>query len=232
MSVMMRLRSCTLAGNYVQARIKASAPVSDPAALPILPFQVPMLDTPESSTQSTSQQSRRRKKENRKQQRQRKARGKAAAKEAAKPPSLDEFPTLPHDNKVEWEPSTMQDGFEAAELEESSNKSSVSKSSHSDAASTATTASSSVESCRKNLGGYAAAILKPPTCNTPFLDTDKVTRKIEKTVAKHPSTKPPRPTFVSEQTTLQQEVPESHPVVVQPPSWGHGRSFADVMRSC
>ncbi|GKZ00551.1 hypothetical protein MPSEU_001007500 [Mayamaea pseudoterrestris] len=81
----------------------------------------------------------------------------------AKPPSLGEenFPTMPHENKVEWEvtPPVQQ----TLEIGYSSSGSASSKCKGSDAASTATTVSSSVDlSCRKlQLHGYAAALLKP-----------------------------------------------------------------------
>ena len=228
MSILMRLRGCTLGGQYVQARLKASAPaVLDPAAIPVIPCDLPILEdalpAPRRKRRNRKRRNRKNKKNETKGDSSKKDNKQRAAKQKAKTPiSLgeDNFPTIPQDKQVEWEPDTMQKELDLTEYEESSSKSSVSKSS--DAASTATTVSSSVDSCRKAFGGYAAALLKPSP--TPVPST--------KTVA--PATKVPVTAKSTKATPLTQVSVESEPVaiVIQPPSWGQGRSFADIMRSC
>lgn len=229
-SIMMRLRSCKLGDSYVQVRLKTPAPVIlDPAAIPVIPVDA----TPVEVTSSKPEQQRKKRNRNRRHRKKIKnksndlAQASAFKSKTTQPPSLDiDFPSLSPEHKVEWGLDSIHKELHTTEQEESSSKSSMSK--LSDAASTATTVSTSVDSCRRTLGGYAAAVLKPKT-EPAFA----LARKVDKETTR---SEPPIG------TTYEKESPHgsnSHdsptrpsPMLIQPPSWGTGRTFADVMRSC
>jgi len=146
------------------------------------------------------------------------------------PPSLgvEDFPTLQQDDRVEWETPPVQDDLKSttqvfgvrekmAEEDESMVKSIKLGS---DSASTATTASSSTEPGIKKVG-YAAALKKT--------EAAKAAPPAPKPVLETPPTTPVYPKAVTETRNIEEEF-EASPVIVKPPSWGGGRSFADALR--
>jgi hypothetical protein len=219
----------TLAGEYVMARLRASAVTSAPVDTYSTLPTVPDLTT--------------------KKKKKKKKRRRAKKKNAAGPPlTVDNFPTL-HDEKVEWETKKPVDEVvekdngedseedddddtldgdrktpppEEDELGENEPKSIKTLS---DVASTATTTSSSMESFKKQppvMGCYAAALLKTPA------------PPMEATAAVPTSPKTAMSVVVPQETdkvVVEAKAREERaPVQITPPSWGGGRSFADILR--
>lgn len=230
MKVMMHVRTQTLGGDYVQARLKASAMVIDEAA----PALWPVLD--EMALPGKKKKKKKRSKKNKKKSGGKQAtpkNGNAVTKPegtAPAPPKLGEedFPTL-QDTTVEWEtPISVERDDDKNEddshgLHRSGNKSSISLS---DAASTATTISSSLDSQmpKKALGGYAAALLKTTTTPSPTTITEVPAtdpRQASKGMA------PPVPKLSTSKSAPQ--LVQTTPMVIAPPAWGR-LSFADMLR--
>ena len=152
------------------------------------------------------------------------------------PPLLGEeqFPALSSDdlvdgntNKIEVE--TVPQDRPEDDLEK--------KSANSDGASTATTSTSSSTSKQHTLGGYAAALLK--VAPKPFSSSENVTDS--KHIGNKRSTVSKKKNDASRDAsvlvkandqgnTQTDSTANSTSVVVTPPSWGGGRSFADVLR--
>ena len=207
--VMMQLQSRQLGGCHIHARLKSVAHVSVDTA-PVTPLWAPQPPVPS------------RKKKKRSKKKARRARVKASRPKEnpeSPPPSMgeDNFPDL-QDKKVEWE-SIPEEYTKAGNEDSKHDDDEGPKSLRSDAASTATTTSSSTES--NNTGkktlpsfGYAAALMKAPSPST--LSTAQVA-----TTAKG----------MTPNTLAITESEVSARVVVQPPTWGHGRSFADVLKT-
>ena len=166
------------------------------------------------------------------------ARSSSAVEDQSKinrPPSLEEFPTL-NENTVEWaaplvdnaertktEEQVATESHDDEEKEEEDPSSRVGKA-HSDAASTATTTSSSTESGphgKKVLGGYAAAVLK--TSKPTSYDTVSSSIGSLPTVSGGSREK--------DVAAINGKNSENGPVVIEPPSWGQGRSFADAAKT-
>jgi hypothetical protein len=149
------------------------------------------------------------------------------------PPTLGEeqFPALPteestiNSTKVEVEKvpeHRPEDDLSYEELEKNR--------ANSDSASTATTTSSS-SSKQQAMGGYAAALLKTAPPKTQTMEKEKRPTKADK-IEKKTESKGKESKFAlpKEESTKAVETFEPVPVSVQPPSWGGGRSFADVLR--
>lgn len=235
--VMMTIRTQTLHGDYVQARLKAtaSAPVETAPPMPLWPAVTPdMLAGLQDPSVLDAKQKKKRKKKKKK----RKSRNKASAEgqpsllpavggSAAPPPSMgeDDFPTI-QVKKVEF--VTMPKDEKPDDDEEDRTKSLWS-----DAASTATTNSSSLDSFAKPkpFTGYAAALLKAPS---PVTITEPLS---------------PSPLGVGKNLRRLSSIPAAldtiadvsdgptpngggarPPVTVLQPGWGRGRSFADILR--
>ena len=200
--VMMQLQTQTLAGAPIHARLKARQPSSL-----VVDTTVWMEPT--------------RKKKKKKRCKKKKKKDSATSAVPA-PPSMgeDNFPTL-QDKKVEWETSPDDDDDKDGDGKHGMDDDPKSLKTVSDAASTATTTSSSVESMmqpKKTLpaGGYAAALLKTAPVIREPVNNEEVAA--EKQVAS-----PNAPAVASAEK-------EQTPMVITPPSWGGGRTFADVIK--
>jgi hypothetical protein len=159
------------------------------------------------------------------------------------PPTLgeDHFPALPSDdlmnkNKVEVEKLPEQS------LEDHGMKTRRS----SDSASTATTTSSSsssknVSSGLHSIGGYAAALLKPAqpgkvAATHEPMPANRTSTKTGKKVESNSKEKYGGPSHeISVENRAEKlnmtEKASDEAVLAQPPCWGSGRSFADVLRN-
>lgn len=146
------------------------------------------------------------------------------------PPKLGEdvFPQLPsaeeiQTNKIEVEkvPDARSDADDD-EFEKHRNGG------FSDSSSTVTTSTSSTPSPSQPhfavvMGGYAAAARKPPA---PVPVVKKIQPKAD------PKTSSFRGKLGIKMTEKRKDIDDAHPPVnVQPPSWGGGRSFADILRA-
>lgn len=221
--VVLQLRSLTLGGDYVHARLKSQVPVlEDPVATVV------------AAATSLHEQKRRRKKRGAKKRGAKKRGGtakvadKSCSEDAADsskqekkqtPPLLgnEDFPTL-LSNTVEWATPLVEgkDDCEEDDEDEDEEPRDLSKAlSVSDAGSTATTTSSSLESVpRKVLAGYAAAVLKPAPSEACYA----------KTVEASTATETPEETATMMSTS-------SGTATSSVFSWGGERSFADATRS-
>jgi hypothetical protein len=230
--IMMKLRSCTLADQYVYARLKASPSIMDMTA----PGLARTTWASESSLYAMQHQSRigafsnktkpKKKKKSRQletgkkqsddKDQQPKTRNKQGKLQdsCAPPPALteDQFPTL-QGNKVEWEASTMDESQQLTDTNgDDEEEEDQSRKSNTDGASTATTACSSLDSCRKVIvGGYAAALMKH---GQKEVSSAMLTKQLEN----KPIVDKPTSTVASKKEND-----------VLP--WGGGRSFADILRS-
>jgi hypothetical protein len=148
------------------------------------------------------------------------------------PPALGEehFPTLSTDdmnqNKIELEKVP-----DHTSLDDSSWDDLGKPKAHSDSASTATTSSSSSSSKQSpQVGGYAAALKKaaPPQPAEPAKKATEKKQTKKETNAKKSSQgeKAKQSTEPKQETTDA----DSAGVGVQPPTWGGGRTFADLLR--
>jgi len=151
------------------------------------------------------------------------------------PPTLGEeqFPALPTDEamsgsgkfQVEKVPEHRpEDDISADGLEKNRGGS--------DTASTATTSSSSSSSKQASFGGYAAALLKAaPPVPKPQL-TERASAKDNKTkpMVKKGKKQPNAPLPSMKKEVKKAPVQVMEPVKVEPPTWGGGRSFADILR--
>jgi hypothetical protein len=103
---------------------------------------------------------------------------------------------------------------------------------NSDSASTATTSTSSSVCKQTNqaMGGYAAALLKAPKSQSAVETKEQPQKGTKKNnnarQAQEMQEKPKEKEQVSQETQHEKAIP----VVVSPPSWGGGRSFADVLK--
>jgi hypothetical protein len=241
LQVVMQLRSSTLVGHPVHARLKSTviAPVDRGVRvwLPTVPWMSPAGAEAVSSLPK-KKKTRSRGKRKKKGQTVSSSEGtevkalenvaelSALSIQVQASLSEDDFPTL-LDNHVEWEtPLEEHEDVNNKEEEESDSKSSSKN--LSDMASTATTTSTSSSSVDKQKAtlGYAAALRKaianPDVVAAPSLSSSK-TNAVSKEI-----TVPP--------TGKRNEESPTHPVasavlpVVQPAKWGGGRSFVDVLR--
>jgi hypothetical protein len=147
--------------------------------------------------------------------------------QGALPPTLGEehFPTLPTDdmnqNKIEVEKVPDHTAEDDSSYDDMGKPKA-----HSDSASTATTSSSSSSSKQfPQVGGYAAALKKsaPPKTAEP--------------AKKAPEKKQPKKEAAAKKSSQGENAKETKKetnnvdsVGVQPPSWGGGRTFADLLR--
>lgn len=234
MNIMMQLRSMTLGGEYVLARLKASTTSITDVDI-FSPLVVPADNAGSLHSSQGSDGSKRKKKKSRpKKSRSKKQfsyvstdseNGCRNGSEMVVLPSLtsDHFPSLQDDTKVEWEtpPDDARRPYKGVDDDsksEQSGESPESKKGFSDGASTATTTSSSLESVPKKIipmGGYAAALLKPPAAKpsiTRSLPDNKACSKQTSSVVKENS------------------APEKKAATASIPGWGQRRSFADILR--
>jgi len=287
MRVMMHVRNQTVRGEYVQARLKASA-ISIPDAMPPpMPYwnadgssasftmaprlsmrnseNAVVVSSPFPSSASSNATKKKKRKSpkkkskdarknsqsssggNRQQQSQehQKNQKQSNSRDSNQlaPPSLgeEEFPSL-QEKKVEWgtlNPPEQDknlgedDGEEGSENMKASSVKSVS-----DAASTVTTSSSSLDSTpKKALGGYAAALLNSSPAPTKKVMTQSQSSPAPASVrrAQPPSSAGAAPKMDAglSSTAAKPEMKPSAsaPMPVNPPSWGRGRSFADILRT-
>lgn len=241
MRVMMHVRTQTLRDQCVQARLKASSTASFETAppMPIWPdfTEADMAEKSASKNKKKKQRNKKSKKKNSSKQQQQ---PKRQTSMKPSPPSMgeDDFPTL-QDKKVEWDTMPVErenekaiGGIEDEEEEEDEDTRRSSNKSLSDGASTATTTSSSLDSTsRKTLGGYAAALRKAPAPTTITETSPVVTPKRSQsaTTLSSSMTSPAKAPKVKVTAPATEEAPPA-PVVIAPPSWGGGRSFADILR--
>jgi hypothetical protein len=236
---MMTIRTQTLHGDYVQARLKATAraPVETAPPMPLWPAVTP--DMLLASVLEGGKKKRKKKK--RKNRKKAGAAGSDPSTPSAvggspgspsgpnqgKPPSMgeDDFPTI-QVKKVEFD--TMPKDEKPDEEKERT------KSLSSDAASTATTNSSSLDSfaAPKPFTGYAAALLKAPSPVTiteplspsPAAGSGKNLRRLSSIPgaldAVADVSDGPKPAAGAASPALN----------ALPPLWGRGRSFADILR--
>lgn len=166
-------------------------------------------------------------------------------------PSLSRAPELPsfgeHDfpslqeKQVEFDkiPADVRSDDDCCNKMSSSSTKSVS-----DAASTVTTSSSSMDSDNNNkkssatLGGYAAALLNPspayPAKVTASSASNTTTKATPLTLKPRPSSPVAAPTEAGNDCEKQAEAKTTEadtPIVIKPPTWGRGRSFADILRT-
>jgi hypothetical protein len=251
MNIMMQLRSMTLGGEYVMARIKASTNsttlTESDMYLPVfIPFNKPFRQTSLSSDgmkQKKKKKTRAKKTKNRQHPcqpssptatQQVTSASQNEARESSRSPVLseDQFPMLQDDTKVEWETplDVSKDGAKGLDDDSKSVASAdCPKSGNiiSDAASTATTTttSSSLESVQKKvvpMSGYAAALLKPAPAKVEKKKTAHPSKHFEVTVENE---KVPVP-------TTKTNVNDRKDVIITTPvtAWGQRRSFADILR--
>jgi hypothetical protein len=159
----------------------------------------------------------------------------AAKKLQQMPPPLGEeaFPTLSTEDETNTGGRTVVEKVPEDRPEDEYEKN---RAANSDSASTATTSTSSSASKQTNqaMGGYAAALLKAPKSQPAVETKEQLQRQPQKETKKSTGEKAKK-TQVNPKQTQQQVNPEmrnekSTPVVVSPPSWGGGRSFADVLK--
>lgn len=142
-------------------------------------------------------------------------------------PALPSEDTLANSTKIELEKVPEQRPEDDFELEKNR--------AHSDSASTATTTSSSSSSKQtpqqQAIGGYAAALLRAAPPKLQIESENRSTKSEKKNEKKNNGKKKESEPSQPKQTglNLPEEV-ESSPLLVQPPSWGGGRSFADILR--
>jgi hypothetical protein len=233
LQVMMQLRSSTLAGNPVHARLKSSvtAPVDGGGRswFPTMPWASPVgalqVSTAETASLPKKKKTRSRGKRKKKTV---SSSGDAAVKalenvsELSAVPiqvqaslSEDDFPTL-LDNHVEWE-TPLEEHEDVNNKEEESDSKSSSKN-LSDMASTATTSSCSSSTTL----GYAAALRKAIANPTAVAAPSN-------TVSKEIVMPPTGKRKEEESPTL--PVASAVLPAVKPAKWGGGRSFVDVLRT-
>lgn len=105
---------------------------------------------------------------------------------------------------------------------------------NSDSASTATTSTSS-SACKQTnqaMGGYAAALLKAPK-SQPAVETKEQQlphKEIKKSAGRKAKETQQNLKQTQQQVNQEKRNEKLTPVVVSPPSWGGGRSFADVLK--
>lgn len=250
--VMMTIRMQMLHGDYVQARLKATAraPVETAPPMPLWPAVTPDMLLAIEASAAAALDGGKKKRRKKKKKKHRKKAGAAASgdpsllaavggspgspsgkSQGAPPPSMgeDDFPTI-QVKKVEF--VTMPKDEKPDEEKERT------KSLSSDAASTATTNSSSLDSYAtpKPFTGYAAALLKAPspvTITEPLspspTGTGKNLRRLSSisgaldTIADVSDGPCPTPAAAGAGGACP-------PPTVLPPLWGRGRSFADMLR--
>jgi hypothetical protein len=159
----------------------------------------------------------------------------AAKKLQQTPPPLGEeaFPALPTEDESNTGGNKVVEKVPEDRPEDEYEKN---RAANSDSASTATTSTSS-SACKQTnqaMGGYAAALLKAPKSQPAVETKEQLQRQPQKETKKSTGEKAKK-TQVNPKQTQQQVNPEmrnekSTPVVVSPPSWGGGRSFADVLK--
>jgi hypothetical protein len=241
--VVMQLRSSTLAGHPVHARLKSSvtAPVDRGGRiwLPTMPWMSSAGAASASLQVSLPKKKKTRSRGKRKKKTVSSSEGtevkalenvaeiSALSIQVQASLSEDDFPTL-LDNHVEWEtPIEEHEDVNNKEEEESDSKSSSKN--LSDMASTATTTSTSSSSVdkQKTTLGYAAALRKAiadPTAVADPSSSSSKTNAVSKEIVVTPTDK------------RNQESP-THPVAsavlpaVEPVKWGGGRSFVNVLRT-
>jgi len=258
LNVMLQLRSKTLGGEPVKARLKSNVRQIDTTMAPALPL---LLTPSPSMTQMSSYDhlhgtSNKKKKKKRSKNKQSKKIGnnsfatrssnnsnnknsndnrtseQSGSKKtsgAASEPILtgDEFPAL-NQNKVKVVVDSDKMDVQ------------ISNKSLSDTASTATTtSSSSLSEAKKQVGCYAAALLKAKPVKVE-IEKKSETRKEKDSCpqldGKSMAEKPQKEDCVAEKVPSndrqkdESKTTSSAPVIITPPSWGGGRSFADVLK--
>jgi hypothetical protein len=231
LQVMMQLRSSTLAGHPVHARLKSSAtaPVDGGGRiwLPTMPWESPA-GSLQVSTAATVPKKKKTRSRGKRKKKTVSSSGDAAVKalenvsELSAVPiqvqaslSEDDFPTL-LDNHVEWE-TPLEEHEDVNNKEEESDSKSSSKN-LSDMASTATTSSCSSSTTL----GYAAALRKAIANPTAVAAPSN-------TVSKEIVMPPTGKRKEEESPTL--PVASAVLPAVKPAKWGGGRSFVDVLRT-
>lgn len=175
---------------------------------------------------------------------------------APQPPSLGEedFPSFQQEKKVEWgtippvgevqgKDQDGEDEFEEGDGDMTGKPSSIK--SVSDVASTVTISSSSTDSVgggsssnnskKTTLGGYAAALLMNPSPRVGAMSSSNKTAP--KAVVDSNSSIVDERTADGDNSNRADETKETADattntaIVVKPPTWGRGRSFADILRT-
>lgn len=240
--VMMQLRSQYLGDEPVKARMKSVVHQVDPTHAPGLPALTPvssythLVNLPQTNESGNNKNSRRKQKKRSKNNAANKNNGgsnqggkknggqnksnnkdgnnKKAEPQQPKPDlSASSFPALGDANrKVE----VVVDGIE-----------STPNAVPSDTCSTATTLSSSSSAGKQqNLGGYAAALLKAKPVEK---ENTKQTPKKQEKAVKNQEKKGKNTKGQEKKGDSKNNTPPAAKVVVKPPVWGGGRSFADVL---
>jgi hypothetical protein len=239
LQVMMQLRSSTLAGHPVHARLKSSVTVPVDGGgriwLPSMPWASPAgsLQDPTAAVAPLPKKKKTRSRGKRK-KKTLSSSGDAAVKalenvaELSATPiqvrahlSEDDFPTL-LDDHVEWE-TPLEEHEDVNNKEEESDSKSSSKN-LSDMASTATTSSCSSSTTL----GYAAALRKaiatPTAVAAPSSSSSSKTNAVSKEIVMAPTGKR------KEESSTLPVAPAVLPVA-KPAKWGGTRSFVDVLRT-
>jgi hypothetical protein len=239
---MMTIRMQTLHGDYVQARLKATAraPVETAPPMPLWPAVTPdmLLAMQASAAAAEALGGGKKKRRKKKKKKHRKKSGNAAAGDPSLLPTIggspgapsmgeDDFPTI-QVKKVEF--VTMPKDEKPDEEKERT------KSLSSDAASTATTNSSSLDSFAtpKPFTGYAAALLKAPSPVTITEPLSPSPTGMVKNLRRLSSISGALDT-IADVSDGPGRTPAAAggagpPAAVLPPLWGRGRSFADILR--
>ena len=156
----------------------------------------------------------------------------AAKKLQQTPPPLGEeaFPVLPTEDESNTGGNKVVEKVPEDRPEDEFEKN---RAANSDSASTATTSTSS-SACKQTnqaMGGYAAALLKAPK-SQPAVETkeQQPQKETKKSTGKKAKETQENPKQTQQQVNQEKRNEKLTPVVVKPPSWGGGRSFADVLK--
>lgn len=260
LNVMLQLRSKTLCGEPVKARLKSNVRQIDTTMAPALPL---LLTPSPSMTQMSSYDhlhgtpNKKKKKKRSKNKHNKKVGNNSFAPRSSSNNSSNnnnsndnrrsEQSVSKKTNSVDAEPILTGEEFPALNQNKvkvvvDSEKMDVQLSSKplSDTASTATTtSSSSLSEAKKQVGCYAAALLKAKPVKIE-IDKKSETRKEKESCTqldgKSMAEKAQKEERVAEKAPSndrqkdESKVAPSAPVVITPPSWGGGRSFADVLK--
>ena len=207
--VVLQLRTLTLGGDHVHARLKTSTAHQAPTVHPLADAvaRVAAAAAPLANKKKARSRCRKKRTGAKSKGTGQVNSGKNNTDQTAPSFAEGDFPTLVKDTVV-WAAPLVEDVDELKKCDDpiKANKT------HSDTASTATSTSSSMES-GKLLAGYAAAVLGSSEQEPPRL-----------AVA-------PRAVDAKDFSQAETAAAEADPVVIAPPEWGKGRSFADAARS-
>ncbi len=215
MNIMMQLRTRTLGGEYVMARLKASSTSMadvDPYHPVFAPFQI---TAPLHSSQGSEGARRKKKKSRTKKNRNKKFQSSSStgshnasdgsldknSSTSPAPPSLsvDQFPSLLDEKKVEWE-TPPGDGRDPRKI--------------------------------MPMGGYAAALLKPAPAKVGSSKSSSSNHKAEKSKATTSNSVSNNSSSTSisvkPKSNEAEKTTKSSPLTVS--GWGQRRSFADILR--